>query len=81
MIKETRVAIIGGGIVGCSIAYHLTKMGWNDVLIIEKGKLTAGSTWHAAGLVHQMRDSLNGSILHRHSVKLYKELEKETPKK
>lgn len=78
MIKETRVAIIGGGIVGCSIAYHLTKMGWNDVLIIEKGKLTAGSTWHAAGLVHQMRDSLNGSIMHRHSVKLYKELEKET---
>ena len=75
MIKETRVAIIGGGIVGCSIAYHLTKMGWNDVLIIEKGKLTAGSTWHAAGLVHQMRDSLNGSIMHRHSVKLYKELE------
>ena len=68
MIKETRVAIIGGGIVGCSIAYHLTKMGWNDVLIIEKGKLTAGSTWHAAGLVHQMRDSLNGSIMHLHSL-------------
>lgn len=77
-MEETQVAIIGGGVIGCSIAYHLTKMGWKDVQIIEKGQLTAGSTWHAAGLVHQARDSLNGSKMLQYSVELYQQLEEET---
>ena len=77
-MEETRVAIIGGGIIGCAIAYHLTKMGWRDVLLIEKTRLTAGSTWHAAGLVHQARDSMNGSKMIQDSVRIYEQLEKET---
>jgi glycine/D-amino acid oxidase-like deaminating enzyme len=50
MSDRNRVVIIGGGIAGCSLAYHLTKLGWSDVAIVEKGELTSGSTWHAAGL-------------------------------
>ncbi|MBU4425387.1 MAG: FAD-dependent oxidoreductase, partial [Proteobacteria bacterium] len=53
MKDSAQVVIIGGGIIGCSTAYHLTNMGWNDVVIFEKGQLTSGSTWHAAGLVGQ----------------------------
>ena len=56
---EAQVVIIGGGILGCSIAYHLTLMGWKDVVIIEKGMLTSGSTYHAAGLVGQLRSNRN----------------------
>ena len=52
MKTHTRVAIIGGGVVGCSVLYHLTKLGWNDVMLIERAELTAGSTWHAAGGFH-----------------------------
>ena len=48
---QSRVIIVGGGIIGCSIAYHLTKLGWKDVTILERGELTCGTTWHAAGLV------------------------------
>jgi len=55
MQDSARVVIIGGGIVGCSTAYHLTRMGWEDVVILEKGELTSGSTWHAAVLVGQLR--------------------------
>ena len=55
MQDSAQVVIIGGGIVGCSTAYHLTKMGWKDVVLIDKGELTSGSTWHAAGLVGQLR--------------------------
>ncbi|MBU0574905.1 MAG: FAD-dependent oxidoreductase, partial [Proteobacteria bacterium] len=70
--------IIGGGIVGCSIAYHLTKLGWSDVLIIEKGELTSGSTWHAAGLVGQLRSHRNVTRMLQYSVSLYETLEAET---
>jgi len=56
---SARAIIIGGGIIGCSTAYHLARLGWKDVLLIERGKLTSGSTWHAAGLVGQLRTSAN----------------------
>ena len=73
-----RVVIIGGGIVGCSTAYHLTRLGWRDVLLLEQGKLTSGSTWHAAGLVGQLRSSANITQLLKYSVELYHRLEAET---
>jgi sarcosine dehydrogenase len=78
MRDRAQVVIIGGGIVGCSIAYHLTKMGWPDVIIIEKGELTSGSTWHAAGLVGQLRSHRNITRMLQYSVNLYRSLEKET---
>ncbi len=73
-----RVVVIGGGIVGCSTAYHLTRLGWRDVLLLERGKLTGGSTWHAAGLVGQLRSSANITQLLKYSVELYGGLEAET---
>lgn len=78
MRDSAQVVIIGGGIVGCSIAYHLTKMGWRDVVILEKGELTSGSTWHAAGLVGQLRSHRNITRMLQYSVGLYKTLEAET---
>jgi sarcosine dehydrogenase len=78
MRECARVVIIGGGIVGCSIAYHLTRMGWKDVIIIEKGELTSGSTWHAAGLVGQFRSHRNITRMLQYSVGLYETLEAET---
>lgn len=78
MKDQAQVVIIGGGIVGCSIAYHLTKLGWRDVMIIEKGLLTSGSTWHAAGLVGQFRSHRNITRMLQYSVSLYEELERET---
>ena len=55
--ERARVVIIGGGVVGCSVAYHLTRLGWNDVVVLERKTLTGGSTFHAAGLVGQLRSS------------------------
>jgi sarcosine dehydrogenase len=78
MRDSAQVVIIGGGIVGCSIAYHLTKIGWRDVILLEKGELTSGSTWHAAGLVGQLRSHRNVTRMLQHSVNLYETLEKET---
>ncbi len=78
MRDSAQVVIIGGGIVGCSIAYHLTKMGWREVIILEKGELTSGSTWHAAGLVGQLRSHRNITRMLQYSVGLYKTLEAET---
>jgi sarcosine dehydrogenase len=78
MQDSARVVIIGGGIVGCSTAYHLTKMGWKDVVILEKGELTSGSTWHAAGLVGQLRSERNITRMLQYSVSLYETLEAET---
>jgi len=57
--KQARAVIIGGGVIGCSVAYHLTKLGWQDVVLLERKKLTSGTTWHAAGLVAQLRASKN----------------------
>ena len=78
-MKEcAQAVIIGGGIIGCSIAYHLTQMGLTDVVIIEKGELTSGSTWHAAGLVGQLRAERNITRMLQYSVSLYEQLEAET---
>ena len=74
----TRVVIIGGGIVGTSVAYHLGKLGWSDTVLLERKKLTSGTTFHAAGLVGQLRTSANITQLLGHSVALYKSLEAET---
>ncbi len=78
MLDQARVVIIGGGIVGCSTAYHLARMGWKDVLIVEKAELTSGSTWHAAGLVGQLRSHRNVTRMLKYSVDLYGRLEEET---
>ncbi len=66
-----RVVVIGGGIVGCSIAYHLTKLGWRDVVLLERNRLTSGTTWHAAGLVGQLRATLNLTRLAQYTAELY----------
>ena len=76
--SEAKIVIIGGGIIGCSTAYHLAKMGCNDVVLLEKGELTSGSTFHAAGLVGQLRSNANITQLLGYSVELYKSLEEET---
>jgi 4-methylaminobutanoate oxidase (formaldehyde-forming) len=73
-----RAVVIGGGIVGCSVAYHLTKLGWRDVVLLEQGRLTCGTTWHAAGLVGQLRAHQNMTRLVQYSAELYQKLEAET---
>lgn len=75
---QARVVIIGGGISGCSVAYHLTKLGWKDVVLLERKQLTSGTTWHAAGLVGQLRASQNMTRLAKYSADLYTKLEAET---
>jgi glycine cleavage system T protein len=75
---QAQVIIIGGGVGGCSIAYHLTKLGWKDVVIIEKHELTSGSTWHSAGLVGQMRSDANLTRMMHYSTDLYRSLKAET---
>uniref|UniRef100_UPI003B518067 GcvT family protein n=1 Tax=Roseovarius indicus TaxID=540747 RepID=UPI003B518067 len=78
MKTTTRVAIIGGGVVGCSVLYHLTKLGWSDVMLIERSELTSGSTWHAAGGFHTLNGDTNMAALQGYTIKLYKELEEIT---
>jgi 4-methylaminobutanoate oxidase (formaldehyde-forming) len=73
-----RVVIIGGGVMGCSVAYHLTKLGWRDVVLLEQGQLSCGTTWHAAGLVGQLRAHQNMTRLVQYSAELYAKLEAET---
>jgi len=73
-----RVVIIGGGISGCSVAYHLAKLGWRDIVLLERKQLTSGTTWHAAGLVGQLRATQNMTRLAKYSVDLYARLEQET---
>ncbi len=75
---QARAVIIGGGVMGCSLAYHLTKLGWRDVVLLEQGRLSCGTTWHAAGLVGQLRAHQNMTRLVQYSVQLYSDLEKET---
>ena len=79
MKKHARVAVIGGGVMGASLIYHLTQLGWEDVVLIEKNELTAGSTWHAAGLCTHYAHNITIMNLRAHSVKLYRSiLEQET---
>ena len=75
---RARVVIIGGGVIGTSVAYHLAQLGWTDVLLLEQGQLSCGTTWHAAGLVGQLRASENGTRLVQYSTELYARLEAET---
>ncbi len=74
--SHTKVAIIGGGIMGVSLLYHLAKEGWKDLVLIEKGELTSGSTWHAAGQCPHFVGSYNLAKVHHHSTELYKKLER-----
>jgi len=76
--SHAKVAIIGGGIFGVSLLYHLTKEGWKDIVLLEKGELTSGSTWHAAGQCPHFVGSYNLAKVHYHSTELYKKLEQET---
>lgn len=75
---RAQAVIIGGGIIGCSVAYHLTKLGWKDVVLLEQGQLSCGTTWHAAGLVGQLRSQVSLTGLIRYSTSLYANLEAET---
>ena len=76
--SNARVVIIGGGVIGCSVAYHLTKLGWQDVVLLERKQLTSGTTWHAAGLIAQLRATANMTKLAKYSQELYGNLEAET---
>ncbi|MDC0146688.1 FAD-dependent oxidoreductase [Amylibacter sp.] len=76
--KTARVIIIGGGVIGCSVAYHLAKKGWKEIILLERKQLTSGTTWHAAGLIAQLRASANMTKLAKYSQELYGNLEKET---
>ena len=81
MIKElpnsAKVVVIGGGVTGCSTAYHLAKFGWKDTILLERDQLTSGTTWHAAGLVSQLGPSAGVTKIRKYSLELYKKLEKE----
>ncbi|HTV71827.1 MAG TPA: FAD-dependent oxidoreductase [Rhizobiaceae bacterium] len=76
--SSARVVIIGGGVSGCSVAYHLAKLGWTDIVLLERKQLTCGTTWHAAGLIGQLRGSKNMTRLAKYSADLYRKLEEET---
>ncbi|MBM1308944.1 GcvT family protein [Sulfitobacter mediterraneus] len=76
--SKARVVIIGGGVIGCSVAYHLTKLGWKEVVLLERKQLTSGTTWHAAGLIAQLRATANMTKLAKYSQELYGNLETET---
>ncbi|MEM7547261.1 MAG: FAD-dependent oxidoreductase [Pseudomonadota bacterium] len=78
MKTHAQAVVIGGGLVGCSILYHLAKLGWRDVVLLERDELTSGSTWHAAANIHGLHDSTNISRIQHYTMNLYKELERET---
>jgi len=78
MRTHARAVVIGGGVIGCSILYHLTKLGWTDVVLLERDELTSGSTWHAAANIHGLHDSTNISRIQHYTMQLYKDLEAET---
>src|SRR5258708_1733031 len=75
MKASARAVVIGGGVVGASVLYHLAKIGWRDVLLLEKSELTAGSTWHAAGGMHTFNGEANISRLQKYTIDLYREIE------
>src|SRR5210317_1275156 len=76
--KQASAVVIGGGVIGSSVAYHLAKLGWQDVVLLERKKLTSGTTWHAAGLIAQLRATANMTKLAKYSQELYGSLEDET---
>ena len=75
MKSHAKVVVVGGGVVGCSVLYHLTKAGWKDVVLLERDQLTCGSTWHAAGGFHTLNGDPNVAKLQAYTVRLYDELE------
>ncbi len=75
--SATKVVVIGGGVAGCSTAYHLAKFGWKDTILLERDQLTSGTTWHAAGLVSQLGPSAAITKIRKYSLELYKKLEQE----
>jgi 4-methylaminobutanoate oxidase (formaldehyde-forming) len=75
---SSKVVVIGGGVAGCSVAYHLAKFCWKDTILLERDQLTSGTTWHAAGLIGQLRASANMTKLAKYTQELYFDLEKET---
>ncbi len=78
MRPHAQAVVIGGGVIGCSILYHLTKLGWSDVVLLERNELTSGSTWHAAANIHGLHDNTNISRIQHYTMSLYKDLEAET---
>src|SRR5499426_3883687 len=76
--RDTKVVIVGGGIVGCSVAYHLAKLGWKEIVLLEQNQLAGGTTWHAAGLVGRLRTTNSMTKINKYSAELYASLEKET---
>src|SRR5713226_1339796 len=76
--QGAQVVIVGGGIVGCSVAYHLAKLGWKDVVLLEQNQLAGGTTWHAAGLVGRLRTTNSMTKINKYSAELYAGLERET---
>ncbi|MGD1885092.1 MAG: FAD-dependent oxidoreductase [Paracoccaceae bacterium] len=78
MRSHAQAVVIGGGVIGCSVLYHLAKLGWTDVMLLERDELTSGSTWHAAANIHGLHDSTNISRLQHYTMGLYKEIEQET---
>ena len=75
MKSHARVVVIGGGVVGCSVLYHLAKFGWTDVMLLERDELTSGSTWHAAGGMHTINGDPNVAKLQQYTIELYKEIQ------
>ena len=78
MRTHAQAVVIGGGLIGCSVLYHLAKQGWTDIVLLERDELTSGSTWHAAANTHGLHDSVNVSRIQHYTMSLYKELEAET---
>ena len=78
MKSHYRVVVIGGGVVGVSVLYHLAKLGWTDSALIERSELTAGSTWHAAAGFHALNSDPNISALQNYTINLYRQIEKES---
>ena len=76
--ERAQVVIIGGGIHGCSVAYHLARAGWNDVVLLERKQLTSGTTWHAAGLVGQLQGAIRPQRFAKYGIDLLREIEAET---
>ena len=75
MRTHAQAVVIGGGLVGCSILYHFAKLGWRDVILLERDELTSGSTWHAAANIHGLHDNNNITRIQHYTMNLYKELE------
>ena len=79
--SNSKVVVIGGGVIGTSCLYHLAKFGWKDVILLERDQLTSGTTWHAAGLVSQLGPSAAITKIRKYIIDLYKEIEKKYDKK